>query len=355
MKTNITQCCAEPEAWAHEAAPLTDWASRLVNRTDVWISYLPLSTRSAKQKCITVPADGERREGALTRPVGVCHFTGADQGHLIGLHAISPQNTCRWIVIDIDRHDGDQADAEQNLRAAIHWQNKLHGLGFQPLLIDSNGNGGYHLLVVFSLPVESRIAYAFARSIVSDYAHWGLRAPPETIPKQPSLSPSCPFGSAWRLPGRHHTRDHWCRVWHGSGWLAGTNAIAAILATSGDDPALIPRGQLQVINAGTARTTSPGMTSDWARILQTGANAGTRHTTLIRVCGHYLGHGIRGAELEELAVLWNQRNSPPLGEEEVRKTVRDLHDRHARHRGESNTLTIGLPGNERRNSHSSRT
>jgi hypothetical protein len=40
----------------------------------------------------------------------------------------------------------------------------------------------------------------------------------------------CPFGNRLRLPGRHHTREHWSRVWDGGRWREGDEAIDFIVA-----------------------------------------------------------------------------------------------------------------------------
>src|SRR5262249_17961848 len=62
---------------------------------------------------------------------------------------------------------------------------------------------------------------------------------PETFPKQPKVS-SGRFGNWLRLPGHHHSRDHWSRVWDGYRWLVGVDAVQYILSLNGDSPSLIP-------------------------------------------------------------------------------------------------------------------
>jgi hypothetical protein len=41
------------------------------------------------------------------------------------------------------------------------------------------------------------------------------------------------------VPGRHHSREHWSRVWDGARWLGGASAVAFILALAGDAPSLV--------------------------------------------------------------------------------------------------------------------
>src|SRR5207253_1827798 len=140
------------------------------------------------------------------------HFRGACRADILGLHTTAPDNLSCWLLVDIDHHGPEGNDAEANLAAALAWHDKARALGFRPILTTSNGAGGYHLRVVFREPVPTPRVYAFARGLVSDYAHHGLMAAPETFPKQPEIPPGgC--GNWVRLPGRHHKRPHWSTVW----------------------------------------------------------------------------------------------------------------------------------------------
>src|SRR5262249_4516852 len=152
---------------------------------------------------------------------------------LIGLHSTAPGNTCRWGALDIDRHGDGGPAPETTLAAALHWFDRLCRLGFRPLLTESNGRGGYHLRVIFLGPVPSPPVFAFMRRLVADHAALGLTAPPETFPKQPTVAPpgqNGQYGNWLRLPGQHHTHDHWSLVWDGGRWLEGHAAIDRILA-----------------------------------------------------------------------------------------------------------------------------
>ena len=109
-------------AWQREAGRLALWTQeRLVNRTDVYGSYLPIGSRQpGKSNNYTAPNKALRAPGALTTEIIEEHFRGYDQGLLIGLHAISPDCTCRWFVVDIDQHGEDQAAlAAANAKAAF--------------------------------------------------------------------------------------------------------------------------------------------------------------------------------------------------------------------------------------------
>lgn len=231
-----------PMAWGQRAPELTHWTRlRLLNRDDGYLSYLAEAYRGGGGSITrTMPPKDERHPGVLTDAIVSAHYAGYGIGDLIGVHAIGPDNLSRWLVVDIDKHDDDSADAGANLAGAVALHARLRGLGFQPLLLDSNGAGGFHLLVVFGAPTPSETVYRFGRWLAASYTTLGLPVAPETFPKQVAVTATHPYGSAWRLPGRHHTRPHWTRVWDGGLWLDGQAAINRIVAYRGDDPALIP-------------------------------------------------------------------------------------------------------------------
>jgi hypothetical protein len=142
--------------------------------------------------------------------------------------------------VDIDWHGPTSTAPEINLRAALAWHDHLKASGFRPLLTDSNGAGSYHLLVLLAEAVLTARLYHFLKRLVSDHALHGMTRPPETFPKQEALRAGSTYGNWLRLPGRHHSRGHWSKVWDGARWLEGAGAVAFILALKGDDPGLVP-------------------------------------------------------------------------------------------------------------------
>ncbi len=318
-------------AWQREAGRLALWTQeRLVNRSDVYGSYLPIGSRTpGKSNNYTAPNKALRAPGALTTEIVEEHFRGHDQGNLIGLHAISQDCTCKWFLVDIDQHGDDQAAlAAANAKAAFGWYADLEQRGFHPLLLDSNGGGGFHLLVVLSEPVASQRVHTFATGLVQDYAQRGLVQAPEVFPKQPDVNEQRRYGNWARLPGRHHTRDHWTKVWDGKTWLEDHAAVEAILSVTGDSPDLIPASCTPVrrVGVGPARPqyVSAYGTDDWLEILQ-GTGPGNRHDSLLRLAGFLLGKRVPPEVVEELCVIWNEaRNQPAREEEHVRQTVQDL-------------------------------
>jgi hypothetical protein len=227
--------------WATNAKSLADWTWRhLVNRIDAWGGYWRTETEEGpKTQLTTRPHPRDRGKIYLSEQILANHFAATDIRFVIGLHSTSPGNTSRWGAVDVDWH-GERSTAPQvNLSAALHWYSRLQALGFRALLEDSNGAGGYHLLVVFHEPVATAKVFAFMQWLVGDHAIFGLPTSPETFPKQPRIKPGR-YGNWLRSPGRHHTRTHWSRIWDGSSWLNGKEAVRFILALQGNDPGLIP-------------------------------------------------------------------------------------------------------------------
>ncbi len=242
--------------WMQEADALAQFTlERLVNRIDIWTSYIPPRRRRINPATnkpgiiVTAPFGRARGKSFLTRAMLARHYAGVDIGHLVGLHAASPENTSRWVAIDIDLHDNvetvhnDQPrdnnskpseGLEQiNFAAAKAWWEKLRARGLDPLLFDSNGRGGYHIVIIFEQPAPTPLVHAYATALIEDFANYGLLAAPETYPRSPRTDEGH-RGSALRLPGRHHTHDHFTRVWSGDEeldevWLEGRAAIQRIL------------------------------------------------------------------------------------------------------------------------------
>ena len=159
---------------------------------------------------------------------------------------MAADNSSRWLAIDIDLHDDDDLSvtAEGNFVAARGWADKLRGMGFDPLLFDSNGKGGFHIWVVFAMAMDTRKVHAFVKELTSDYGLRGLDQQPEVFPSSPHIHH---YGSWLRIPGRHHTRDHYTRVyndeepWDDRTWLEGHDAIDRILGVQLASPDLLER------------------------------------------------------------------------------------------------------------------
>lgn len=243
MNDGHTQHLEIAQAWRARADDLSQWAFvRLVARTDAWGGYLPLRVRKpGGSASVTKPSKAKRGKVFLTPDTLRRHFAGRDQGDIAGLYPCNDKGECRWFLVDVDKHPGDTADPVKNFAAALHWHDELTSMGFDPLLTDSNGKGGYHILVVLDTPLALARVHDFAHSLVADYATHGLAAAPEVFPKQREISEG-EFGNWARLPGRHHTEHHWSKVFDPKArtLVEGAAAIALILRHWGDPADLVP-------------------------------------------------------------------------------------------------------------------
>lgn len=241
---------AELAAFDRRAAELAAWAWRqIVNRPDAYGQYVAVEKRSDPTRTATTKkvaaGDLPLDELMLAR-----HFRGVSTGDLLGLHSgirreverpvggeVDITCTTLWAAIDIDRH-GDSVDREMVEKAASTIHDRLAAQGFSPLWLDSNGIGGSHLIVLFAEPMPLSDVHYSLKAIVGDYRKLGLKEDPEVFPKQVEI-PEGGFGNWLRLAGRHHTRDHCTRVRDGSRWLAGEDAVDAILQARLHEPGLI--------------------------------------------------------------------------------------------------------------------
>lgn len=181
------------------------------------------------------------------------------------------------VVLDVDpRHGGEQSLAE--------WQREHGPL---PQTIEAiTGGGGRHLY--FSHPggvIHNRAGLA---------AGIDLRGDGGCVVAPPSIHASGkPY--RWvegRAPGEH-------RLAQLPGWLL------ALLQDSHH---------------------SAGHSIDyWRQLVREGVGEGERNSTLASLAGHLLWHGVDGDVVMELLLSWNRmRCSPPLGDEEVIRTVQSI-------------------------------
>ncbi|MFN2502171.1 MAG: hypothetical protein ABR530_09180 [Pyrinomonadaceae bacterium] len=225
--------------WHRYADALADWAmERLVNRRDVWSQY---TLKDGKVRVVMLPIPERRKAGTdmVTLNKLHRHFTAKSVAHLIGLHSISDHSTCKWFAVDIDLHDETVPNAGEiagaNFAAALQWSERLRAMGMDPILMDSNGVGGYHVWVLLDREYPLADTFDFANDLRSDWDKLGLPRKPEIFPPKREVAPDdLPY--TLRTPGRHHTRHYYTRVWDFDGfgeneWLEGGDAIEVLLAT----------------------------------------------------------------------------------------------------------------------------
>jgi hypothetical protein len=337
-------------AWAERAEELARWTwSRLVNRVDVWGGYRPLHERGKKYTkrdgttgtlgpTTTRPTPGQRGQILFTIDVVTRHYRVGAPEDVIGLHTTGTENSSRWGAVEVDWHGPTSSDPAANLAAALAWHDRFRQLGFAPLLTDSNGRGGYHLRTLFTEPAPTSLVFAFLHWLTADHAEHGLPHRPETFPKQPTIKPGG-YGNWLRLPGRHHTREHWSKVWDGSRWLDGAEAVAFILALHPSSPSLIPA----TVTAPPPRPAPPPKPSISAPIATGGCSLERRiRGRLARLPHRGEGQGrddiaycfacwlVRDLALADAPALewlrrWDAGNNPPKGEQQLLKVIASAH------------------------------
>jgi hypothetical protein len=236
------------EEWQRYADELAEWAmNHLVNRRDVWSQY---TLKNGEVGVVMLPIKERRKAGTdmVTLNKLRRHFSGRAVSHLIGLHSISDHSTARWFAIDIDMHDEQVINADDitraNWAAAQEWCRRLRAAGFDPILMDSNGVGGYHIWVLLDNEYPLADVYDYADDLRSDWESFGLPRKPEIFPPKREVdADDLPYGL--RLPGRHHTRHHYTRIWNfdslgDNDWLEGGEAIEAMLNA---DSAPLPKAK----------------------------------------------------------------------------------------------------------------
>lgn len=238
------------DEWKSRAPELAQWAmDHLVNRKDVWGQYSILSPSEQREsgrsyKAMTLPVKSKRGKDMVTLDKLTRHFASRRtfKPQLIGLHEKSKESTSRWLGIDIDCHDTESAQAEdharRNLAGALAWWREFQSRGYDPLLFDSSNKGGYHLWVILAEPAPTMDVFALGQSVIANWRELNLEEEPETFPKLPKEGS---LGSWFRLPGLHHTREHYGRVWSGDEWLSdpwlsGHAAIDTMLQTMPGPP-----------------------------------------------------------------------------------------------------------------------
>jgi len=202
-------------AWQTAADRLTEWlVNNMVVHADVYLSYQPPFT--------------------IRR-----HFCHDFNVHMIWLRPVSREGMSTWFVIRVNHQcDDPKEKVRVNWQAAAGWYEDLQRRGFTPLLLDNNGGEDIEIIVLLSDMVPASEVKEFAERFVSDYAARGLTDAPEIMPIQADIDRNL-NRKGWRVFGVDESYRYCTRVWDGERWLEREEAIAAILARTGDSPELL--------------------------------------------------------------------------------------------------------------------
>ncbi len=223
--------------WRENAERLADWAmERLVNRFDVWGQYTVKNTvLGSKVSAVTLPVKElrEQKKDFVSHEKLIRHFKGLKAGHLIGLHLVSEDETCKWFAIDLDVHDPEDfhEKTRANFAAASRWFQKMRGEMLDPCIVDSNGFGGLHVICLLDRPYPLADVFRYLSQLTSDWNELGLKQAPELFPSSERLDG---LGKWLRMPGRHHTHQHFSKVWSDDDpdepWIEGISAIEHLIS-----------------------------------------------------------------------------------------------------------------------------
>jgi putative DNA primase/helicase len=212
-------------AWRDRAPELAAWSLvRLPSRADAHGGY---KNRHGDR------STGTTRKGGFSQELRVRHFSARGPDDVRGVYPFNEKLECHFVLWDADNHESSDEKAKANLDTMLAIHDRLVGMGLHPMLEDSDGQGSLHLWEFLNQPMALAAAHAFAKHIAGDH---GI----EHFPKQPKPGPKG-LGNFVRVLGRHHTYNHWSRIYdrqHGQ-WLAGDAAITEILSHTGDDPAIV--------------------------------------------------------------------------------------------------------------------
>jgi len=239
----------------------------------------------------------------ITAEVIAAHENGT---RTIGIPCASAARGCTFAVLDYDNHDGDPSRAQANHATALDAWNLLREMGAEPILEDSDGQGGFHVWVFFAEPAQLMRAHAFIA--------WAAGGKAEAFPKQAVLRDG-DFGNWVRLPGKHPRRNHWSRVWDGFRWLDPEDTWTFFA-----EHARCPLHVLDMAQVAHPHNHAPkSSVADFADVLRPGERNNRLFALACAMRGQGFGEqAILAAMLEEN----RERCEPPLPEDEVRALAR---------------------------------
>lgn len=254
--------------------------------------------------------------------------------HLAGLssygtYVIDPADqTCRYIVWDLDIHDEKALDTLQTLvEGMIDSLGRVVGIDYSMLMCEFSGNKGYHVWLFLDEPVPAEklrrwVSADFMPKWVEAAEENGWPTALEVFPKQDSVMEGG-FGNLVKLPfGVHRvsgarseavaTHDHW--------WAQDVDGIRPLGAANVPDrEAVTPQRLTRRGGTGSSGPHSPFACVDHIR--NDGVGEGCRDKAMFHLALYYYGHGIDQDLALELCQRANENFDPPLSDGEVQAKV----------------------------------
>ena len=275
----------------------------LANRTDAHGVYRRGSASTSKD--------------ALTAELLDAHFRGEA---IVGLHVRGKDGTSRFGVWDFDNHGHDGPTAERNATESRALWDRLREMGAEPLLEDSDGQGGWHVWVILDAPVPT-----------ADLAEWTRTLAPAGVEHFPRHGDDAPYGHWVRLPGRHPKRDHRSTIHLPDG------PVDCEDWPWGDFP-LCPAS---LVPAAAERDSGTAEGLENVGAYDDGIGAGDRNNRLASMAGSMRARGMGEAAIfAGLQVENSARCVPPLTEHEVRAIARSISRYAPAEQGEAVVLPV---------------
>ena len=281
--------------------------SRMVNRPDCHGQYRRGRASTAKDP--------------VTAELIAAHEAGEA---CIGLHAIGTDGQSRWVCFDLDNHSSDAGIAAANAETVKVLFGLLRDLGAEPVLEDSDGQGGWHVWVFFSEPLPAADAFEWARE--------RCPADAEFFPKQPGTGGR--YGNWVRIPGKHPRRNHESRVGDGNGLVAWQEwpwddfaACPVDIVPKSEKPVAGRTEPLTGVGGKGQPAGGPFRPDGLDEIGRYGDSirAGMRNNALASLAGAMRRQGFAETSIHAAIIEENRRRcEPPLDDDEVRKIARSI-------------------------------
>lgn len=260
--------------------------------------------------------------------------------HLAGLasygtYVVCPGvNTIKYLVFDLDIHDGLARVTLCSLVEKMVRLNMSHDDYARPLLLESSGSKGWHVWLFFDEPVPAEKA---RRWVAADFLpQWqeaaradGWPEGLEVFPKQDTVSEGG-YGNLVKLPlGVHAVSGKKSSFHPYEGWpveISGVVPFPAALVPDCRPPAQPERSRSRP--SGRRGSTSNGPATPFAcvdTIMRDGVGSGYRNNAMFHLALYLYGHGIDDDLAQEICLRANENFDPPFEEREVERIIKSAY------------------------------